>query len=360
MSNVLFDKNTLKWSGTDREKLPFEVEVRNVNLDGLYKVIKSPSMREKVNAEGEQLYLLPQAPIKRVERVVERFETTDVTPNPVTELVMQKVPLLDEDEKPITYQRTQTIKVTEDTGRPVIIEVYIEDSGTFEKTQELDEDGEGLFYKEVNVGPVEPCYTMAQAEVQKKNIDGKLLYTREVAKDVDVYDQVNPLEITRNDARYREGLERALEPFTDTQDAYFESAPELFTYQDLVNHKEKQMTANTFMSQAMLFEQLGEGVFANELVSFDANLGFDFVSIPPDGKARTVKLSMPIATNILSVKLETSYPGIVVSAGPTVDTIKPLDRNDELVLSKDESSIYVLFENPTNVTIDVESFALLV
>lgn len=360
MPNVLFDKNTLKWSGTDREKLPFEVEVRNVELEGLYKIIEVPSMREKVNADGESLYLLPQAPIKRVEKVVDRIETTDVTANPVTEFVMQQVPLLDADEKPVTYQRSETIKVTEDTGRPVMVETFNEKNSQFEQVQETDENGRKLFYKDVKVGPVEPCYTMEHVEIQKKSIDGKLLYIREQTRDVVTYEQVKPLEITKSDSRYREGLERALEPFIDKQDAYFESAPELFTYNDLIVHKETQMTSNTFMSHALLFEQLGEGVFASELTSFDANLGFDFLSIPPDGKARTVKLSLPISTDILAVKMESSYPGLVVSAGPTVDTIKPLDRNDELVMSKDESAVYVLFENPTDVTIDVESFALLV
>lgn len=360
MSNVLFDKNTLKWSGTDREKLPFEVEIRSVELEGLYKIIEVPSMRVKVNEDGEELFQLPQAPIKRVEKVVERVETTDVTQNPVTEFVMQQVPLLDENEKPVTYQRTQTIKVTEDTGRPVIIEVFIEDSGRFEKTQELDEEGNELFYKDVKVGPIEPCYTMENVEVQKKNIDGKLLYIRETSKDVEFYDQVEPLEITKTDKRYREGLAPVLEPFTDTQDAYFESAPELFVYEDLVQHKQKQMTSGTFMSHATLYEQLGDDVFSNELASFDANLGFDFISIPPKGQARTKKLQLAIPASIIAIKLESSYPGIIVSAGSTVDSIKPLDRNGELVLSKEETGVYVLLENPTDVTIDVESFAILV
>ena len=63
VSTVIFDRETLKVTGVDREKFPYEVEIRNVDVEGLTKVVQRPAKREKVNEEGKPVYLLPQEPL---------------------------------------------------------------------------------------------------------------------------------------------------------------------------------------------------------------------------------------------------------------------------------------------------------
>ena len=46
MPTVIFDRETLKVTGVDREKFPYEVEIRNVDVEGLTKVVHRPAKRE--------------------------------------------------------------------------------------------------------------------------------------------------------------------------------------------------------------------------------------------------------------------------------------------------------------------------
>lgn len=360
MAKILFDRDSLLWSGTDRDKLPYEVEILNVNVDALTKEIPVNVKREKYTEDGKAVYLVYQAPVEKEVVNTEIVETTEETPNPVTVIKMVQVPLLDENGTQVEYQPLRREMTTDVSDEPVMYMVYDEENDVDVPTQATNEEGELLFYNEIPSGPVIKCTIEEEQEVQKTDGDGNLIYTKEVTTTTIVLEEQELLEVTEDDELFVEGLPRAVEDAVQYRIATFENEPELFTYEDIVAHKEKQVTKGTFASKATLYETFLTDVFSDTLASFNADLGFDFISIPPGGEARTKKLTLPITGQFVTVKYESSEAGLKVSVGATVDDITPVDRNNERYFSQNETAVYVLFENPTDKRIDLNAFALLV
>lgn len=356
MSTVIFDRETLKVTGVDREKFPYEVEIRNVDVEWLTKVVHRPAKREKVNEEGKPLYLLPQEPI--VEEIGEErlIETTKDTGNPIMIKVLKKVPLLDENNKQVKYEKKVFGETKEDTGNPVMIL----DEETGELVQKTDENGNPLFYGLVGTGEFIKCYTTDEVEEQKKDKYGRpLFYDTEIVMVEKVTEQP-PIEITEDDERYVEGLPTALEDTTYPVVVTFDKNPEEFTFEDVVKEKEKQLLKGTFHTACKLFEQMDETIFSTNISGYYADLGFDVLSLPSGGEARTIKLELPNESSIVGVKFEASADGIEVLVGNTASNLIPIDRNNEVIFDDPVSEVYVKFENPTDKRIDIYSFALLV
>ena len=356
MPTVIFDRETLKVTGVDREKFPYEVEIRNVDVEGLTKVVHRPAKREKVNEEDKPLYLLPQEPL--IEEIGEErlIETTKDTGNPVMIKVLKKVPLLDENNKQVKYEKKVVGETTEDTGNPVMII----DEETGELVQKTDENGNPLFYGLVGTGEFIKCYTTDEVEEQKKDKYGRpLFYDTEIVMVEKVTEQP-PIEITEDDERFHEGLEKVQVEVEKTKTVKFEEDMSVFTYDDVVKAKEKQLLKGTFYTACKLFEQMDESIFSTNISGYYADLGFDVLSLPSGGEVRTIKLELPNEADVVGIKFEASADGLEVLIGNTASNLIPIDRNNEVIFAEPVSEVYVKFENPTDERIDVYSFALLV
>lgn len=355
MTNVLFDRETLRVTGTGREPLPFEVEIKNVDVSNLTKEVTYTEKMDKLNEEGKPLYLLPQEPI--VEEIEEErlIETTKDTGNPVMIKVIKQIPLLDENGEQVKYEKMTIGEVTEDTGEPVMIV----DEETGELVQKTDENGNLLFYGEISTGEFIECYTTEEIEEQKKNEFGEpLFYDVEIITTEKIVPQP-PIEITEDDERFVEGLEKAQIEVKKTKTSTFDEDMEAFTYDDIVKEKEKQLLKGTFYTACKLFEKMDESIFSTNISGY-ADLGFDFLSLPSKGEVYTIKLELPNEANVVGIKFEASVDGLNVLIGNTTSNLIPINRNNEVIFDNPASEVYVKFKNSTDKRIDVYSFALLI
>jgi hypothetical protein len=328
MINALFDRNSLHFVGQGRNPLPFEVEVKNVDVTGLSKTVSYQELADKFNEEGKQLYLLPQNPLVEEIGKEVQVETIEVTDTPVLIQVPRQEPLLDSSGKQMQYELTT---FDEETGEQV---------------------GTGQFIK---------CYTIVFDEVQKRDENGlKLFYKTETVTE-EISTPQPDLEITEDDRRFllAKDLKKAQILVDKTKILTFDESPNEFTYADIVAQKEKQITSGTFFGKGILFEEMDESIFSTNLSSFNADLGFGFVSLPNGGEVRTVKLNLPQGADLVGIKTETSTDGIVVSIGDTASNLVEV-ANGEVQFDSPVSQVYVQFENPTDKRIDIYSFALLV
>jgi len=340
MTNVLFNKETLNSTGHSRQKLPFESEVLNVDIANLTKQHSYTNVVGKLDEENNVLYLLPQESIIEVVNNDVKVETTEVTEEPVLVKVLNKIPLLDKDGKQIQYELTSVLVTP-----PV-----------------LDEDGEVLEPETteiVGTGIFNKCYTSEEVEVQKVDEDEKPLFYKVESVPSDVLVEQPPIEITSDNELYVEGLEKATAEVEAFKTITFEDDPSLFHYDDIVSFKEKQCKYGTFYVDAVLFESM-DGVFDNELANYNADLGFDFISIPSGGQARTVKLLLPAASKYVGIKTEVNVGGLTISIGNLASDLRPLDKKNEVQFATSITEVYVLFKNTTDKRIDLHSFVLLV
>lgn len=355
MSNVLFDRQTLLWTGTDREKLSYEVEILNVSTEGLTKTIEIASKKEKFDADGNPLYVLPQDPIQKVEKVVEIIETTEVTVNPITIKETRKVPLLNDEGEQVTYRLTQREKTTEITDEPVLVDIYNEETGETEQQQEKNEQDELLYWIENPTGPVIACYTIEEVEVQKKNEQGQPLYQKEIVTEVITEEEQPLLEITSDDERFIEGLPRALEDTVIRRTVSFDSEPELFDYWDIVKHKEKQLVNGTFYTDAVLIEE-------NFPINFSSlvDVGFDLLSFQSGGEMRTKPIVLPTASQFIMIKTESSIEGLDILVGADENNLQPINKMNEVVFTEPTSEVIIEILNTTDKRIDLYSLGILV
>lgn len=397
MTNVLFNRETLRVTGVGREPLPFEVEIKNVDVTDLKKEVKYTELVNKTKIETledgtkveKQLYLLPQEDKKIITQITKKIETTESTDEhghplePVMIQVKKQVPMLDSNGEQVEYIPTALIETTETVDfygnptEPVMIQVEEIDESTGEVTvvekQKTDENGNLIYFGLVATSnkPIK-CFTTELIEEQKKDKDGNLLYYKEIVEEIVNYEKQPPLEITEDDERWpveldekgnemKVKLEKATEEVEKTKIVNFEEDMSQFNYDDVVLHKEKQLIKGTFYSKAKLFERMDESLFSTNLSSFNADLGFDMLSLPVGGEVRTIKLSLPKASSVVGVKLETNIEnGVEVKVGATANDLQLVDRNMERIFENEVSEVYISFKNITDKRIDIYSFTLLV
>lgn len=325
MTNVLFDRQTLKVVGIGRDPQPFEVEIENVDPSALTKTIQVPVNVPKKDAAGKQLYLLPQDPLETDVQVTTAIESTNVTDKPVMIENVKKVPLLDADGKQIQYEVT-----------------------TFdEETQE--QAGTGVFL---------PCFTTETEQIQKTDADGNLLYFKDETTTEKQSTPQDPLEITADDPQYTDSLEEATETQETAQIITFSDRPGDFTYQDIVAAKEAQILAGTLKGTCILFEEMDAATFDKSAAGFKADLGFKFISLPAGGQARTIAIPLPGAVQNIKVVTEATQP-LTISIGADPGSLQPLSSTGDVELSAAATTIYIQFENPNATRTDLHSFALL-
>lgn len=185
------------------------MELDIVYVEGSGYFTRSP----KKDTDGNQLYLLPQAPLEEETATSRRIESTDVSEEPVMITTVEKVPLLDADGQQVSYIPTVRGEVLEDTGDPVWVLEETEDGQ--QEVQKVDDLGRALFWGQVPDPAGEAarvlCSELREQEVQKTDGDGALLYWNTVEETQTTYTPQEPLEITQEDERYTEDLEEAYE-----------------------------------------------------------------------------------------------------------------------------------------------------
>ena len=349
MSSVIFNKKTLMWSGTNRVSLPFELQINNVlYLDKLEKKLILDGVREKVDNEGRPVYLLPKDPETKTHTVVEYIETTKVTDKPVIIKTTKQIPVLDESGKPLTYHKMYNIKVTDNTGNPVLID----------EKQERDNDGNLLFWKSIPYGPELPMYTVKEIKVQKQNDNGELLYLTPILKTITETEEFPYIEITSDDPRFNNSLTRAIEKYKYEEKILFSVHPELFSYSDVIFHKEKYIAKGTFYEKGKLYETM-DGIFETSSELSNANFAFDFITLHPGGFVTTLPLDIQEASQIVLLVTESSG-NLSCLMGSDKDSLQPLTPLNEGIFSKPVDKVVIKFMNNTKQAIDLYSFGLIV
>jgi hypothetical protein len=357
MTNVVFNRESLEVVGLNRPALPFEVEIKNVDVIGLTKEYDYIEKVQKKDEEGNLLYLLPQDSIEVIGTQTVWEETTEVTEYPVTVKEIKKYELYDANNNLVKYQPTQLGEVTEVTDEPVMIDVVNEETNEPEQVQKTDEEGNLLYWAQVPVGDPIQCYTTEEVEVQKVDSNGKKIYQKEVEHEVLTQEQQPDLEITNQDERYTEELEPALEDENKTRTVSFDSEANLFTYADIATYKEKQLIRGTFFDKAVLVETM-EGTVFDPSVSADT--GFDFISFAPTKNAETNAITLPSEAQTVHIVSETNVSGLEILIGSSLEDLQPVDNMNERNFDAPVSEVFVQFINNTDQRIDLYSFALLV
>ncbi|MCR8633498.1 hypothetical protein [Paenibacillus radicis (ex Xue et al. 2023)] len=333
MPNVTFNRDSLKVSGFNRSPFPFEIEIRNVDAAGLTKIIQLNESRPKRDEEGNTLYLLPQPDQEEQSFQTIRSESAELTNEPCMILSMVQVPLM-ENGKQKSYQPIQKVDV-------------------------LDEEGSIIGEEEIPIGPPLLLFTTHEELQQKKNEQGQLIYWQEKEIEETIFVPVAPLEIANNHLDYVEGLDVALEDFIQPKTVTIEEDMSEFNFEDIRQHKERQLIRKTFYSIALLFENM-EDLFSDSLSGYNADLWTDRISFPPDGTARTIKLQLPQAAATIGLRLETSGDGLETEIGVLASELIPVDARNEVTFPDQVSEVYVRFTNSSDKRIDLFSFALLV
>lgn len=355
MSNVLFDRSSLKVVGINRAPLSFEVEINNVDPTDLQKVIQVPTTVDKVDAAGNQLYLLPQDPLESDVPVTSVIETTTPTDRPVMVSQVQKTPLLDADGNPVTYPQTVRGETPDETAEPVMIDVVAED-GSVTQEQKVDDQGHLLFWGQVPTGVEIPCFTTEEIQVQATDGNGEKLYFEDVTNVEKAYTPQPDLEVTDQDPKFIPGLDKATELQETAKTILFTEDQSAFVYADIVAAKQKQIVGQTFYAGAQLYEEMDASIF--DPAETVADFGFDVVSIPQGGTVQTLKITLPRAVGDVRIVSESSQ-ALSISVGDTTSDLQALDSNSERLFDVPVSTLFIRFENKNATRTDLTSFAIL-
>lgn len=353
MTNVVFDKVTLKVTGENRSPLPFEVEIKNVDPSGLMKTISVIETVGKKDVDGNQIYLFTPKPKVEVVTKGVRVENTAVSPEPVIELVTEKIAVLNEDGTPTTYLDGGLHETTIDTGIPSL--VFTEEG----EVQRIDSEGNPIFLEHMMAVEI-PCYTTKEVEIFKKDAKGNQLYVNYVPEKEMVETSYPTVEITALDEQYEDGLKEVTEDVSVSKTTTYKESPKEFTYDEVLACKESQLAMGTFYQKGLLLEKVDPAKLSTDLVTFNADLGFNVISIPDGGQFRTEKLTLPMASKYVNVTLDASSAGLEVKIGNLSTDLQLLDALKERVFASEVTEVYVQVRNATGNRIDVKSIAILV
>lgn len=340
MTNVLFNRESLRVTGVGRDPLPFEVEIKNINeeeLRKLTKIIEYIEMIQKKDEDGYPLYFLPQDPIEIEVTKEVRVKKTEVSDEPVMLKVIEKVPVLDEDGNQVTYEVTQTITTPA---------VYDEEGNLIEegKTEVV---GTGVFL---------PCFTTEEREHQETDEEGNPLYWHTEEQTVTEIQEQPSLEITSFDSRFTDTLKPVLIPVTKQKTVNFNENMNEFTFDDICKFKESLLIKETFFTKAILYENPEQVIDSNSA----ADMGFGMISIPPEKEIITMAIQLPNATDLIGVYFEASDNGLDVEVGKSTSEFKLINQRNEVHFDEMVSEVYIRFKNTTDKRIDLYSFGLLV
>jgi hypothetical protein len=403
MTNVLFDRQSLKVTGSNRSPLPFEIEVKNVDATNLTKQVTYIETVDK-EIDGKKIYLLPQDDAIDRQIVTKTIETTEETDKPVMVKVTSQQPLLGDDGKQIEYQPTilgETIEAKDVQGNdnePVFENVYNEETGDVTQVQKEDENGNLIYLGQIPNGPVVKCFIGVEID-QQKEVNGQKIFLKDIEEEEITSTPQLPLEITEDDEKWplvdtdendpnvmkveyqvevvddqgnstfetrvkfvkKVELETVKDTVEKTKIVSIEEAQGEFDFNDIIALKEKQIINGTFYDKAKIYAQFDDTVFSTYLATYKADLAAHVVSLPAGGEVRTTKLSLPKAASAVGVKIETNISGLDVKVGAVASDLQLIDRTtNERLFNDNVTDVYVSFTNTTDERIDLFSFALLV
>lgn len=367
MTNVLFSRGNFSVTDTGRSPMAYEVEIKNVNLEGLTKDVEyafeKPKMglfmvgtgefteevvidettgeetivRTEIMEEQElQAYLLPQSE-EVVKQVVTKVETTEETAEQVMVVDYKYTPVLDENGEHKFYYPTHIEYEQVDTG-------------------EVDEFGEPIYEtveKEVASETPIYLYTSEELQVQKKNEAGELLFYKEVTEEVTETEERAPIEISEKDERFTEGLKKALEVVKEVRQVSFIEGKHEFNYQDIVEHKKTSLLNNSLFVGCELIED-----FQDNVIDSFANFGLGFVNIPVGGFIATKLIG--VQGRLVGLYKEASSSGLTfsISEGDLIN-FREFDSSDEGLLAEGTTGVYLRVENKTDKAIDLHSLGIM-
>lgn len=249
MVTVLFNRDTLAWSGTDREPLLSEIPVHGIDVEKFSKGDFGFNTVIKYDEGGRPLYLLVKPGPSEERDIIKQEHVTEATDTPLLALETYQDVLKDLSGKPVSYKRKVEIKSTTVSDRPYMVKVLTHDGIKWE--QDVNSKGELLYYNEKEVGKEIPCYTMKTREVQEKDENGNPLYVKFTTEKQIVH--LDPVieEITKYDPRWTEELYYATEQEEVLNTIKFKNNPEVFTFMDAINYKMNEHLAESFSSRAL-------------------------------------------------------------------------------------------------------------
>ncbi len=353
MSSVVFNSETLMWSGTDRDKLPYEVDIKNVDLNGLMKQSTFTTSVGKVDDDGNQLYLLTLEPKTVVEEVEEIIETTEVTDFPI---IMKKVvsePVLDAKGQQVIHQMEKKVRTTNVTGEPVMVTQVVD--GVEKSVHEVDENGKKLYWEVIPIGEPQKAFVSKEVEVHKTDSNDAPLYHKTIIHEIHKTVPVTE-EITSSDPRYKRNLPVVVEERDYTETIFFNKNPEMFNYDEVLAHKEKSITKGTFYQKGRCFEKM-QGVFSGGVF----HEGFDFITIPSGLEATTVALELPYPAELVMIKVESNIKPQISFTSEDSDKFTKINILDEADFGANKvSKIKLRFTNTSDNPIVINGFSILV
>lgn len=197
-------------------------------------------------------------------------------------------------------------------------------------------------------------------KVHKRDNEGNLLYLDNLVVDNDG-NLISADEVTYShkevDGKIVE-LYPATEPMKKADTYKFEDNPYIFTADEVIEAKKKAIDDHELADLVFFDENLDEGNFSTELTSFEADMGAGFIAIHPGGEARTKKLSLGTASEVINIYFE-GAPEIVIEVGATASEFVPV-VNGVAQLSEPASEVYVKFKNPSDQKREVHAFGILI
>lgn len=299
MKNLYFNAETLQ--GTLNPDFSIVLPVEDDFT--VSKTVNIPSGEtQKVDENGEKVYL-KEVYRTEVETVfVCKEETTEVTDEPLIDFVQK----------------------TNDEGEPLFYEVLENEEDLFETTKPYSEIGEA------NI-PI-------KISVQRKSLKGKPLYLRTITQD---YER----QVLDHTEETTEVTETPVMIPTYTRSLVnVEEHPQYFTYAEVKEVYEKQLSEKSGATVKILDEINYE--------SSVANTGLNILNLPPKGHVTYNRISLDKeevdTIEIPDVQDELKY---YVNSKLLADS--------KVVLSSPVKNITVKVSNPTNVSIDVKPIKIL-
>ena len=135
--------------------------------------------------------------------------------------------------------------------------------------------------------------------------------------------------------------------------------PGLFTIDDLIEAKGKQILSKTMRKYIILNEELSEKDISSNLSSHSANTGYKFLQLHPQGQCRTNKITLPVATSSIGLYLECDL-GILAEVGISASNFTPIKNNEFIMFNNETNTLYIRFKNSTNEYKQIYSFGIII
>jgi hypothetical protein len=332
--NLLFDRNSLHFVGQGRESLPFEVEVKDVEVKSLSKQVSYREAVDVFDEEGKALYFLPQAPLVEKKYEVTKIETIEKTSEPVIHMETKKVPLLGEDGKQVSYEVIETL----------VTPAVLDEEGNVIEEEKTEEVPTGRFIL---------CYTTEEVESQKEDSEGRKLFYKTVEEEVEVTTPQETLIIDETDERFVEGLERVTNEVENTKTVTFEESPQEFTYEDIIQYKYLNLVNESQLDELIVEVFTNESSIDLSYENHSGNTGFGFVNLPPSGKVKTVSYPLSSPQKVFNLLEFDGDEGIEIRYGNRLIT-----KESPLVLTSPVDKISFILTNKADTPKDVRSFAV--